>query len=87
MLGDLSAVRSRDAQGKCQGCPAGQVNDPKGTGKCVTQVVCGPDQETVQNKCFPKCPAGMKIDNQGKCQCPEGTKRDARGGCAKVGER
>lgn len=68
------AVRSGAA------CPKGQIVDPRGSGKCVTQVVCAPDQEDVLNRCLAKCPEGMTRDSVGKCQgCPKGQIEDPRG--------
>lgn len=65
-------------------CAAGEVSEPK-SGKCVKQAVCGPDQELVLNKCFPKCPEGMKMDNAGRCfGCRTGEVEDPKSGkCVK----
>jgi hypothetical protein len=84
LLLPLVSVASAQKKGAATSCPAGEIVDPRGTGKCVKQVVCGPDQEAVLNRCFPKCPEGMTHDNQGKCQgCPTGQVKDPSSGkCA-----
>ncbi len=51
-------------------CLAKQVREHK-SGKSAPQVACGPDQVAVLNKCFPKCPDGMTIDNQASARAAQ----------------
>ncbi len=83
MLLTLASAASAQKQTKPL-CRSGEITDPRSS-KCAKKVVCGPDQEEVLNRCFPKCPDGMKITNEGKCTgCRTGEIPDPRGGkCVK----
>jgi len=51
-------------------CPTGQKweQTPDGRWQCsAPPTVCGPNQEAVLGKCFPKCPAGQVMRSDGKC--------------------
>ena len=64
------------------GCPAGKIKSPKGV--CVTAPTCGPNQDLILGKCFPKCQPGQTHSNDGKCVgCPTGYHEDGAGKCVK----